>query len=662
MNLKNLPESRLMVKLSQYKEIVRLSLRTEKITMKTFVSPPFRLWLIVFQLFLITGFFSCGSRPSPEKNTNQDDSLAVSVEETDDSAEMPPVNAILVSPENPRPGQPFRVMVTGGKRIRKAKIELTGPAGEITSSGSRNGDGLPYWRIDEFTAGPEGVYTIVWTGNESKGSLDFSVTGKPAQTASQSVWTTERGWDNKTEALYSAWINALFQKADERSSWTALHEVTRNPDQNFLYNHLSLGEDEASSKVTVLMEPDCADNPYYLRAYFAWKLGLPFGYHECDRGGLGRAPKTGRWITNEVILQKTGPTQKFNTFMRMVMNGVHSGTARTALDNENSDYYPVPLTAETLRPGVVYADPYGHTLILIGQLKQTGDKPGVLLSVDAQPDGTVGIKRFWKGNFLFNTAAAEVIGEPGFKAFRPVVVAEGKLRLLKTEELTSGAGWIPFSLQQKGMETDVFYRAMERIVNPRPLDPEMAMLDLINALYEQLNVRLTSVANGEKYMKAHPGTVIPMPGGTSGVFQSGGLWEDFSTPNRDLRLLIAMDAVLDFPEKIVRSPDDFKLPLLQSPGQVKTTMEALLEKKGTELSVSYTRSDGSEQRLTLAGILKRKDAFEMAYNPNDGAEIRWGAPENSEERSTCKRRVPAGQLEKMQKVRIWFQKRLHPPT
>ena len=69
-------------------------------------------------------------------------------------------------------------------------------------------------------------------------------------------------------------------------------------------------------------------------------------------------------------------------------------------------------------PGTVYADPYGHTLILIGRVQQTSDQPGILLSVDAQPDGTVGIKRFWKGNFLFNTSG--VVGEPGFKAFRPI--------------------------------------------------------------------------------------------------------------------------------------------------------------------------------------------------------------------------------------------------
>jgi hypothetical protein len=123
-----------------------------------------------------------------------------------------------------------------------------------------------------------------------------------------------------------------------------------------------------------------------------------------------------------------------------------------------------------------------------------------------------------------------------------------------------------------------------------------------------------------------------------------------------------MDAVLDFPDKIVRSPDDFKLPMLQSPEKVKENLEELLEEKLNELSITYTRSNGTEQTLTIAEILKRKDAFEMAYNPNDGAEIRWGAPENSDERSTCKRHVPAGQLKTMEKVRVWFQKRLHPPT
>ena len=613
-----------------------------------------------FMAVFFLGVFSCGNRSAQEKNQPASKSSVELPEEVKDDHDAQAIGALLISPENPRPGEVFHVMATGGKSIGKAKIVVSSAAGEIESEKGRTGDGLPFWRIDEFKAGSKGKYHIALSEGSTTASLDFSVTDQPSQPSSNSVWKTTRGWDSKTEVLYSAWVNALFYDADERSSWKALQEVTQNQERNFLYNSLSLGEDDPNSKIKVLMEPDCADNPFYLRAYFAWKLGLPFGYHESNRGYLGGAPKTGRYITNESIISKTHPTQKFNTFIRMVMNGVHSGTARTALKDESSDYYPVPLTKESLRPGVVFADPYGHTLIVVHWVPQTSDSPGVLLSVDAQPDGTVGIKRFWKGNFLFSTT--DVIGDPGFKAFRPIVISKNKLRLMKSDEITEKSGLIPFSLQQKNMESNVFYHTMERIINPKPLDPEMALLDLIQALHEQLVVRITSVANGEAYMKSHPGAVVTMPGGTSGVFQAGGQWEDFSTPNRDLRLLIAMDAVLDFPNKIVRSPEDFKISMLKSPEHTKKDMEALLEKKLTELSITYTRTNGTEQRLTIAEILKRREAFEMAYNPNDGIEIRWGAPEKSEERSTCHRHVSANQLGKMQSVRVWFQKRVHPPT
>ncbi len=608
--------------------------------------------------------FSCGNSSSGEKPVNDSTKVQepiITEQEEQEEEAIQISEAMLVSPRNPRPGQLFHVMITGGKNVRKMKPEISGPSGPIESISSRTGDGLPYWRIDEFKAGSEGEYTL--TLNKGLGDteqLSFTVTDHPQAGSSNSVWSTTRSWDRQTESLYAAWVNALFYQADERSSWGALHEVTQNKEWNFLYDHLSLGEDDPNGKNRVIMEPDCADNPFYLRAYFSWKLGLPFGYHVSDRGSLGRAPGAGQWVTNEMASSKSTPVQKFNSFLRMVMNGVHSGTARAALTNENADYYPVSLTREALRPGTVYADPYGHTLILVKQLPQKGDQPGVLLSVDAQPDGTVGIKRFWKGNFLFNTT--DVIGEPGFKAFRPIVVKDGKFRLMKSDELTAASGLVPFSLQQKGMDSNEFYQIMERVINPKPLDPEAALLDLINALHEQLMVRVTSVANGEKYMKSHPGEVIPMPGKAAGVFQTGGIWEDYSTPNRDLRLLIAMDAVIDFPDKVLRSPDDFKLPLLGSVEQVKEDLDKLMKKKLSELTVTYTRSNGSEQKLTLEEILNRREAFEMAYNPNDGAEIRWGAPENSEERSTCKRRVPPAQLEKMKAVRVWFNKRLHPPT
>ena len=187
-------------------------------------------------------------------------------------------------------------------------------------------------------------------------------------------------------------------------------------------------------------------------------------------------------------------------------------------------------------------------------------------------------------------------------------------------------------------------------------------MDLIQALHEQLLVRVKSVANGEAYLKSHPGTVIPMPSNANGIFQAGGLWEDFSTPNRDLRLLIAMDEVLGFPDRVASSPEDFKISKLSSLEDIKNKLQSLLNKKVSELTISYTRSDGSSQELTVAEILKRRDVFEMAYNPNDGIEIHWGAPENSDERATCHRQAPSNQQKTMQSVRKWFNKRMHPPT
>jgi hypothetical protein len=571
-----------------------------------------------------------------------------------------PVNALLVLPVHPAPGENFRILATGGSNIRHAKIIISGSLGNLVSRNHKYGKELPCWRIDDFDGSPAGNYkAFLIIDNREAAQLEFTVSKREVTASKGSVWKTSRGWNPAAETIYSAWINALFQDCDEQTSWPALHEVTRNKERNFLYNCLSLDEDNPKSGL--IMEPDCADNPFFLRAYFSWKLGLPFGFHRCEWGFLGgSAPKPILWVTNESSYGARNPVQSFNSFLNAVKNGVFSGTARTALKDENSDYYPVSLERSSLRPGTVFADPYGHTLILVSWKPQNGNRPGLLLSVDAQPDKTIAIKRFWKGNFLFNTS--EVIGEPGFKTFRPIILEGGKLSLLSNEDLNASSGFAPFSMQQRKMDSKVFYQAMERLINPEPLDPEIALLDLIQALHEQLLVRVKSVDNGEAYFKAHPGTVISMPSSANGVFLAGGPWEDFSTPNRDLRLLIAMDAVVGFPDKVAESPEDYKISKLSSNEEIMNKLQSLLDKKVSALSITYTRSDGSSQKLSLAEILKRKDAFEMAYNPNDGVEIRWGAPENSSERSTCRRHAPPYQQKTMQSVRKWFHNRQHPPT
>ena len=577
--------------------------------------------------------------------------------------EAHPGYVLLLSPKSPVAGGTLRILAAGEVDLRKSKIRVAGPSGDIEPGSLRAGGGPPFWWRADVRLDKPGTYTVsLADGREELARQDIKVSAGPSLPDSRagSVWETERDWDRDTENLYAAWIDALFRDADERSSWAALHEVTRDPGRNILHDHLGLGEDDPGGKNPVVMEPDCADNPFYLRAYFAWKLGLPFGFHECDRGTLERAPRTGRWVTNASASGPAAPVRAFNGFLRSVMNTIHSGTARTRLEDDDSDYYPVGLTRKDLRPGVVFADPYGHTLVLVRWVPQEGAGPGALLAVDAQPDGTVGVKRFWRGNFLFTTS--EVIGEPGFKAFRPIVRDRGRPRLLRNAEITANPDYGNLSLAQKGMASADFYDTMERLINPKPLDPEIALNDLFKALHEQLIVRVESVANGEAYMKGHPGAIVPMPGSAAAVFQAGGLWEDYSTPNRDMRLLIAMDTVLEFPEKVVRSPDLYRLPKRRSPEEVRKDLEGLSGKMAHELSIAYVRSDGREQPLSLADVLERRDAFEMGYNPNDSVEVRWGGPAGSDELASGRRRSPASQSERMRALRPWFRKRLHPPT
>jgi hypothetical protein len=547
--------------------------------------------------------------------------------------------------------------------FRDVRISVGGPDGPLAPLRVRRGGGPPFWQAAEFRLPGPGRYTLVVTRDGRKEGEESLTVPSPAlpEKKGRGAWESTSGWTRGWENLYSAWLDALFADADERASWGALHEVMREPGRNLLFDHLGLGEDDGSGPNAIEMTPDCADNPFYLRAYFAWKTGLPFGFHESSWGTLDSAPRGLRWWTNETVSGGGGNAARaFARLLPVVKNSVHAGNGRTRFGDDASDYYPLPLTRKDLRPGAVFADPYGHTLTVVRWVPQAAKRPGLLLAVDAQPDGTIGIKRFWQGNFLFNTR--EVVGEPGFKAFRPIVLDGGRLRLLSNEEIRESPDYGNFSLEQRGMDSERFYAVMEKLINPDPLDAESAFRDLFRAFHEQLLVRVDSVANGEKYMRAHPGTVIPMPAGGSAVFQTTGLWEDYSTPNRDLRLLIAIDTILGFPDKVAGNPRAFGIPANRTAEAVKSEMRALESRWASDLSVTYTRTDGTPRVLTLAEILKRREALEMGYNPNDGPEIRWGAPDGSAERASCRRRAPAYQVERMKAMRVWFIKRLHPAT
>jgi hypothetical protein len=300
----------------------------------------------------------------------------------------------------------------------------------------------------------------------------------------------------------------------------------------------------------------------------------------------------------------------------------------------------------------LYADPYGHILMIVRRVPQSAGTAGVILAVDGQPDGTVARKRFWRGNFLF--AQDPALGGPGFKRFRPVVRGKnGVLRRLSNNEIAKDPQYGDFSLDQSRFGVEEFYDRMDDVMSPSPLDPLRAMKEAITSFEEQVKVRVTSVENGRKFQNSGRGTAN-MPDGAA-IFETTGPWEDLSTPARDLRLLIAMDVVRGFPDRVARRPERYAMPAEKSVAAVKSELQGVLASELAARKFLYPRSDGSAWTLALKDVAGRAVEFEMAYNPSDCVELRWGAPPKSEEASTCKRHAPSAQRAKMAKYRPWFQ-------
>ena len=103
------------------------------------------------------------------------------------------------------------------------------------------------------------------------------------------------------------------------------------------------------------------------------------------------------------------------------------------------------------------------------------------------------------------------------------------------------------------------------------------------------------------------------------------------------------------------------MPMGKSAATVKAELQSVLTQELASRKFSYPRSDSSPWSLALKDVIERANSLEMAYNPNDCVELRWGAAANSQEGSPCRKQASGAQRTKMQKYRAWFTERRRPP-
>lgn len=580
---------------------------------------------------------------------------ALPVESCKDSQDV----ALFHAPREPRAGAPLRVIAASSEETRPARLWLVDPDGQLLAPETRELGVGPFGRFVQVEQPRAGGWTaLLADGPRVLACQRFQVSRAPDKKApaggaggGRPAWNTRRNWGPATENFYAVFVEQLFaHPIDDLRSWASLSELLNDPARNLLFNYL--GKDE---ETRFKLAPDCADLPYFLRAYFAWKLELPFGFRRCSRGRAGKPPRCDGVNDNQMEVSAPDDVGAFHQFVRrQVANGVHSASGRTLPSDEASDLYPLPLTRAALKPGSVFTDPYGHIIVVAQWVPQGLAGQAMLLGADAQPDATVGRRRFWRGNFLFTPDTRDV--GAGFKAFRPLLrdPEGGGLTQATDAQLAESPDFVAPSLEQyQGQSPDKFYERMDQLIYARPVSAADRMQRVVDALDEQVKRRVEAIDVGEAFMREQR-QPIDMPEGYA-VFETQGPWEDFATPSRDMRLLLAIDAVQNFPEQVRAHPERF----MASPedvAQVETMLAQLLSTR----TVRYTRSDGSPIDLTLAEVIRRAPAIEVGYNPNDCVEARWGAAPDSDEYRPCRRRAPAAQKEAMERYRAWFHTRTRP--
>src|SRR5215469_7628357 len=133
---------------------------------------------------------------------------------------------------------------------------------------------------------------------------------------------------------------------------------------------------QASDPSNVDFRSDCANLPYVLRAYFAWKRGLPLSYVSSvsPLGGASddRYSPNGNRVTARTDVL-TGSTTGY-ALLNKLLGATSSATYRIGPHADTPplpDFYPAAIDARAIHPGTVIYDPNWH-LALIFSVERDG--------------------------------------------------------------------------------------------------------------------------------------------------------------------------------------------------------------------------------------------------------------------------------------------------
>ncbi|ABS64280.1 conserved hypothetical protein [Parvibaculum lavamentivorans DS-1] len=398
---------------------------------------------------------------------------------------------------------------------------------------------------------------------------------------------------------------------------------------------------------------DCADLPYALRAYFAWKTGLPFSYTS-GVAAVGqsrdlRYSRYGNYVykRTDVVPSVEGAFPNGRSVLNAINNVVSTAMYRFAPSPSRGDlfdFYPVKIAKGSIRPGTVIYDPNGHVAVVYSV-----DEEGRIRFIDAHPDNSL-----TRGSYGKRFVRASAPMGAGFKNWRPMKLAGarqgadgtwygGRVVLAADHEIADwsdeqfyGNGspaakqWASAIFIHDGQRLDYYDYVRQAVAGGNvTYDPIMETRLMVRELCDDLHYRAQSVdvaVMAGLHRQAQPARL------PDNIYGTTGDWETYSTPSRDARLKTSFVELRELVERFIGMAEKGDPKLDYEGGSLAKDLKAAYAEEAGACEVAYTASDGSSRRMSFEEARAR--VFGFSFDPYHCPELRWGA-RSADELATC---------------------------
>lgn len=394
---------------------------------------------------------------------------------------------------------------------------------------------------------------------------------------------------------------------------------------------------------------DCADLPYVLRSYYAWKNNLPFSAESsvASIGGgndIRYSPNGNRVSGRQDFVSRANG--QFPIGLRIVQSlGGNISSAMYRIDPRQddaalfTDMYSPAITRESIVPGTVIYDPNGHVAVIYKI-----EKDGRVLFMDAHPDNSIS-----RGTYGMKFGRSRPAAGAGFKRWRPLILTGysrdsqgnligGRITALRNSQIgdysteqffgnapSPSGEWSKGRFVINGQNLDYYDYVRRRLaVGELKYEPTVELKNMLDALCQDLQDRNTAVKlaiDAGIQNKEHPER-LPY-----NIYGTAGEWEEFSSPSRDARLKTSFKEARDRTAEFLKLWQQGSNQISYSGRDLKSDLRSVYNSVADSCVVEYRRSNGQARRITMQDVIDR--LFKLSFDPYHCIELRWGETDHS---------------------------------